>query len=214
MSKLNVLIIPSWYPNKKDPLWGNYFIKQASALNEYANVSMLHIERIGLKELNTFFRNKKTDGLNNELYNFKFYKKTVINYKSINLEYSYKKYIEYGYKAYKNMVKLIGKPDVILVESILPAGLIAKHIYEKEGIPYVVHAHSEDVMKNSIYEKYTIPIMKNASSYMAVNNRMKKIIEDKINKKCHLIPNFIDCTKFLLKQERNDENLCKTRDFC
>ena len=28
MDKLKVLMIPSWYPNKKDPLWGNYFIKQ------------------------------------------------------------------------------------------------------------------------------------------------------------------------------------------
>ena len=51
MKKLKVLIIPSWYPNKSDPLWGNYFIKQASALNDYVDVTMLHIERVGLKEI-------------------------------------------------------------------------------------------------------------------------------------------------------------------
>ena len=51
MKKLNILVIPSWYPNEKDPLWGNYFIKQSDALNEYANVSMLHINRVGLKEI-------------------------------------------------------------------------------------------------------------------------------------------------------------------
>ena len=49
MKKLNILVIPSWYPNEKDPLWCNYFIKQSDALNEYANVSMLHINRVGLK---------------------------------------------------------------------------------------------------------------------------------------------------------------------
>jgi len=174
MAKLNILIIPSWYPNKKDPLWGNYFLKQAEALSEYANVSMLHIERIGLKEINTFFENKKTDGLNNDLYKFKFYKKTIINYKKISLDYAYRKYVEHGYKSYKSMTKLIGKPDVILVQSILPAGLIAKHIYEKEGIPYAVHAHSENVMENEYYQKYIIDIMKNASSYMAVNKKKKK----------------------------------------
>ncbi len=31
---MKILVIPSWYPNDKDPLWGNYFIKQAEALNE------------------------------------------------------------------------------------------------------------------------------------------------------------------------------------
>ena len=54
MKKLNILVIPSWYPNEKDPLWGNYFIKQSDALNEYANVSMLHINRVGLKEIKKF----------------------------------------------------------------------------------------------------------------------------------------------------------------
>ena len=43
MKQLKVLIIPSWYPNKKDPLWGNYFIKQASALNEYAESNNIPI---------------------------------------------------------------------------------------------------------------------------------------------------------------------------
>ena len=74
MKKLKVLVIPSWYPNKADPLWGNYFIKQASALNEFCDVTMLHIERIGIKEINTYFENKKTDGFNISLHSFKYYK--------------------------------------------------------------------------------------------------------------------------------------------
>ena len=45
MKKIKMLVIPSWYPNEKDPLWGNYFIKQAEALNDYIDVSMLYINR-------------------------------------------------------------------------------------------------------------------------------------------------------------------------
>lgn len=206
MSKLNILIIPSWYPNKKDPLWGNYFIKQAEALNEYANVSMLYVDRIGLKELNNYFRNKKSDGINNDLYSFAFYKKTIINYKALSLEYAYKNYTKNGYKAFKDMVKYTGKPDVILVESVMPAGLIAKYICEKEGIPYVVHAHSEDVMKNPYYQKYITDVINNSSSYMAVNKNMKKIIDSRVDKECVLVPNFIDCSKFSLKRKRNDKD--------
>lgn len=206
MKKLKVLVIPSWYPNKADPLWGNYFIKQASALNEFCDVTMLHIERVGIKEINTYFENKKTDGFNNSLHSFKFYKKTMLNYKSISLDYAYKKYTECGYKAYLDLVKEIGKPDVILVESALPAGLIAKKIFEKENIPYVVHAHSEGIMTSDMYKKYIIPVMENARDYMAVNNNIKEIVEKIRNKECHLVPNFIDCSKFSLKEERKDKD--------
>ena len=43
MKKIKMLVIPSWYPNEKDPLWGNYFIKQAEALNDYIDV---HVKRL------------------------------------------------------------------------------------------------------------------------------------------------------------------------
>ena len=70
MKKLNILVIPSWYPNEKDSLWGNYFIKQSDALNEYANVSMLHIDRVGLKEIKKLLKEKKSDGFDNSKYSF------------------------------------------------------------------------------------------------------------------------------------------------
>lgn len=206
MKKLKILIIPSWYPNKKDPLWGNYFIKQAESLSEYADVSMLYVNRIGLKEINELSTERKTDGYSNSLYNFKFYKKTIINYKSLSLDYSYKKYAKEGYKAYKKLTLFTEKPDVILVESVLPAGLLAKYISEKENIPYVVHAHSLNVMENEAYKEYVIDIMKNAKDYMAVNKEIKDKVEEIRNEKCNLVPNFIDCKKFKMKEKRKDKD--------
>lgn len=207
MKKLKVLIIPSWYPNKKDPLWGNYFIKQANSLNEYIDITMLHIERVGLRDIKSLKKEKKTDGFNNTLYNFKFYKKSILNYKNISLDYSYKKYIKEGYKAYKKIIEKQGKFDIILVESILPAGLLANYIKEKENIPFVVHAHSEGVMSNKYYTKYIRPIMKNADDYMAVNKNIKQKVELITNKSCHLIPNYIDCNLFELKKDRKDNKI-------
>ena len=154
MDKLKILIIPSWYPNKKDPLWGNYFIKQAIALSEYASVSMLHINRVGLKEINNLIKERKNDGYDKEKYPFDFYQKTIINYKAVSLNYSFKKYAKCAYKAYKKLENVIGRPDIILVESSLPAGLAAKYIKEKEGIPYIVHEHSLDVMNSPYYKDY------------------------------------------------------------
>lgn len=198
MKKLNILIIPSWYPNKKDPLWGNYFIKQAEALNEFANVSMLYINRIGLKEINNLNKEKKTDGYNDELYNFKFYKKTILNFKSLSIDYSFKKYAKSAYEAYKKLTQFTGKPDIILVESILPGAIAAKYISKKENIPYIIHEHSENIMQNPIYSKYVKDIIPDANNYMAVNNNMVNIVKT-FRKDCNLVPNFINTDKFDVK---------------
>jgi len=207
MEKLKILVIPSWYPNEKDPLWGNYFIKQAEALSELCDVSMLHIYRAGLRELNKFNKERKTDGYDDSKYSFKFYKKTILNFKSLSVDYSYKKYAKSAYKAYKKLESIIGRVDVILVESALPGGLAAKYISDREGIPYVVHAHSEAILTNPVYEKYVNEIIKDADDYMAVNNSIKNIVENKRNRGCHLVPNFIDCNKFKTNNKRD------TKDF-
>lgn len=201
MKKLKILIIPSWYPNESDPLWGNYFIKQAEALNEYVDVSMLYVNRMGLKEIKNISKNKSTDGFDDKKYSFKFYKKTIMNFRAFSLDYSYKRYAKEGYKAYKKLESIIGRVDVILVESALPAGLIAKYISDKEGIPYVVHAHSEGIITNPIYEKYTKMIIKDADKYMAVNSTIKDLIL-KNRKDCELVPNFIDCKKFDVENKK------------
>lgn len=211
---MKILIIPSWYPNKSDPLWGNYFIKQAIALNDYADVSMLYINRVGLREKSNYMAEKKTDGFNDTLYPFKFYKKSILNYKAISLDYSYKRYIKEAYKAYKKFVLYTGKPDVILVESALPAGLAAKYIKEKEGIPYMVHSHAEDVIINSYYKDYTKDIILNADASLAVNEVIKGRLMD-IRNDIKLIPNFIDCKKFdkKLVKDKKDFNLINICNF-
>ena len=201
---MKILIIPSWYPNEKDPLWGNYFIKQAEALNEKCEVFMLHINRVGLKEFTKIFSERNKDGYYTDKHKFKFYRKTILNYKSINLDFSYKKYAKNAYKAYKNFEAVVGRPDIILVESALPAGLAAKYISEKEGIPYIVHEHSEGIMTNIIYKDYCDSIIKNSVCYMAVNKNIKKIVESK-GKECYLVPNFIDCSKFKISDNKNKE---------
>ena len=205
MNKLKILVIPSWYPNEKDKLWGNYFIKQSEALNEYADVSMLYINRIGLKELKKYKKEKLTDGYDKNLYKFNFYKKTIINYKAVSIDYSFKRYEKAAYKAYKKYIEIIGKPDIILVESTLPAGLAAKYIKEKENIPYVVHEHSLDVLNNPIYKKYVNEILKNADDYMAVNSDIANSIK-KVRKDCHIVPNFIDCNKFDVERIKTNKD--------
>lgn len=199
-------MLPSWYPNEKDPLWGNYFIKQAEELNEYADVSMLYVNRVGIREFSNLRKEKITDGYYDKKYSFNFYKETILNYKSLSMDYSFKKYAHAAYKAYKKLILFTGKPDIILVESVLPAGIAAKYISEKENIPYIVHAHSESVMANPIYKKYIDDIIKDANGYMAVNKVMADIIKRRGRKDCIVVPNFIDCKKFNVPRKRKNKD--------
>ncbi len=199
---MKILIIPSWYPNKANPIWGNYFIKQAEALNNYAEVSFLNINRVGLKELNNFFKSKKDDGYSSKKYPFHFYQKSILNVKGINLDWSYKRYQKAAYKAYKKLEKKIGKVDIILVESVLPAGLGALYISKKENIPYIIHHHSYDVLTNPSYKKYNELVIKNSKYCMAVHDVIKKIVE-KMGNKCSIMPNYINTSKFKVKDSKN-----------
>lgn len=53
--KINVLYIPSWYPDEINPKHGISFKEQAEMLNNYCNINILNIERISVKFLSKFF---------------------------------------------------------------------------------------------------------------------------------------------------------------
>lgn len=208
---MKILIIPSWYPNSNNPVWGNYFIKQAEALNNYVDVSFLTINRIGIKELGELFKAKKQDGYSDKKYCFKFYQKSILNIRTISLEWSYKRYQKAAYNAYKKFVKKTGKPDIILVESVLPAGLAALYISKKENIPYIIHHHSHDVLSNEKYMPYSKLIIENSKSCMAVSEEIKEEVE-KLGNKCIIMPNYIDTKRFDIKSRKNKKftliNIC------
>lgn len=105
---MKILVIPSWYPYKKNPIWGNYFIKQAEELAKYSQVSMLHINRVGLKDITIFNEEKKNDGFSNKNIHLIFIKNLLL----ILNQYVYFYFIFYivfrDIKHIKNMRKLLG----------------------------------------------------------------------------------------------------------
>lgn len=208
---MKILIIPSWYPNSNNPVWGNYFIKQAQALNDYADVSFLTVNRIGIKEIKELYKQKKQDGYNFNKYGFHFFQKSILNVRTISLDWSYKKYQKAAYKAYKKLIKKTGKPDIILVESALPAGLAALYISEKEKIPYITHHHSHDVLTTKAYLEYSKLVINNSKYCMAVSDEIKNEVE-KLGKKCEIMPNYIDTKRFGIKNNNNKKftliNIC------
>ncbi len=211
---MKILLIPSWYPYKNNPIWGNYFIKQGEELAKYADVSMLNINRVGIKDIFRLKKEKELDGFSNTKYIFKFFQKSILNSKSINVAISYIGYRLSGYKAYKEFKKIIGKPDIIIAQSILPAGILAKKISKKEKIPFVVHAHAVNILDNEKYFKYRNIVLKKANGYFAVSNNVKKKLSSLGRKDVKIVPNFIDTKKFKIIKKQNEVfNLINISNF-
>lgn len=200
---MKILLIPSWYPHKRNPIWGNYFIKQAEELQKYADISMININRVGIKDIFRLNKERESDGYSNTKHPFHFYQKSIINSKTINVRFSYFTYAIDGYKAYKEFEKVTGKPDIIIAQSILPAGILAKRIAEKENIPFVVHAHSTGVLDNLKYARYRDIVINSANGYYAVSKTVQEKLLELGRKDTQIVPNFIDTKKFNITKRNN-----------
>lgn len=203
---MKILFIPSWYPSKSNPIWGSYLIKQAESMSNYADVSMIYVDRVGLKKVFSLFKRE-----NDEKYRFKFYKSKILSVKRLNLNLSYEMYKKAIYKLYKIYEKENGKPDIIFAQSVLPAGLGALYISEKENIPFVVHEHSTQVMKQ--YEKHSNIVIGKANGYYAVSNNVKDFLKKRNRKDTIVIPNYIDTKRFSYKPNKSKDkfiliNIC------
>lgn len=203
---MKILFIPSWYPSKNNPIWGSYLIKQAEGMSEYADVSMIYVDRVGFKNIFSLFRKGSK-----EKYCFKFYKSKILSLKRLNLNLSYEMYKRAIYRLYKTYEKDNGKPDIIFAQSVLPAGLGALYISEKENIPFVVHEHSIEVMKQ--YKKHSKVVIDKADGYYAVSKKVKDFLAKRNRKDTVVISNYIDTKRFNVKANKSKDkfiliNIC------
>ena len=143
---MKILWLCSWYPNPVHPYDGDFIQRHARAVAAYMPVTVIYVSQLGeginvskqnqlektsssVKERIIFFRYKKTGfkWLDKFLYNYRYY-------------YAYKKTI-------KQYFSEEGKPDLVHVHIPMKAGVIARWIKKKWGIPYILSEQS------SFYDK-------------------------------------------------------------
>lgn len=98
-------------------------------------------------------------------------------------------------------IKRYGKPDLIHVHFAFYAGIVAKYIKQKWGIPYIVTEHSTEFSYDisPSRTKEVFEIYDNAEVVVAVSNYLRDEIYKKINfdkERIKVIPNFIDTDLF------------------
>ena len=130
------LFIPSWYPSAEAPTAGLFIRQQVQAAAGVVDVAVLHVDagrhtvrpRITVEDGAPVVR-ASVDARG-------FYGRTIA-------------YIRMGLAAFEELRGQWGTPDIVHVQALFPAAMIARAIKWRYGIPYVVTEHSEEYLPQS-----------------------------------------------------------------
>jgi len=201
---MNILVIPSWYPNGTDKLMGIYHKEFCEALSKRKdiNVNMLYIDRQRLNAPLKYLTMQKKEIVKENGY--KVYIRKMLDIHKISLDLQLKRYVKTLDKAFKEYLRDNPKPDVIHAHVTIPAGYAACVLGEKYNISVVVTEHASYFKrffegKNKKYGDYVL----NHSTYTTVSNFMANEMKT-ITNKCHVIPNLVDTEAFKKERKKID----------
>lgn len=193
---MNILVVPSWYPNGEDKLMGIYHKEFCEALSKRENikVNMLFVERERLTKPIKYLFMKKNYII--EENGYKTYVKRELNREKISFDWQIKAYAKALEKGFKKYLQDNPKPDIIHAMVTIPAGYAACKLGKKYNIPVVITEHASYYQDffNKKYNKYTKFALTYAY-FTTVSNYMLKNLPNYIKGK-KVIPNLIDTKVF------------------
>ncbi|MBI1344458.1 MAG: glycosyltransferase [Terrimonas sp.] len=132
-----ILWLPSWYPNEITPYDGDFVQRHARAVAAFAPVCVFHIIRDKKKKMTRSVRVHEKKGEN--------LTETIIYYASPDIPWAFAdrflSQVRYAWIYRKYIRKLFrekGFPELVHVHIIYKAGLIARWIEKKFGIPFLL----------------------------------------------------------------------------
>jgi glycosyltransferase involved in cell wall biosynthesis len=197
---MHVLIIPSWYPNTYNPLYGIYVKEQAEALAKYnLKIGVISIEEINLLQI---MKARKLD----------FFSKNFIEHDVVTYAAQYpvppklhairKKIKKKNFKKiFKAYIEAHGLPDIIHVHTFI-VGDLALWVKHEYNIPYVITEHFTGFARNVISAnelKKAKNFFENSISNIAVSIEFQNLLEQKFDIQFNYIPNVVNTDFFTLK---------------
>ncbi len=207
-----IFFISSWYPNRLNPTDGNFNEKFAEAAVLYNDVAAIHVvaDKDAKAPYETDFYTRA--GVRTYVWYFKKNITCALFGKAIN---GYR-YIKYYLKGYRLAKKECGKPELIHLNVLFPAGavtLLFKYIF---SIPYVISEHWTGYLAgNEVKQTYPVRclskmIARKAGTIMPVTLNLKEAMMLKgLNSRFEVVPNVVDIKYFypLYKKEKNSKKV-------
>jgi len=206
--KKKILIIPSWYPNKDNPLLGSFYREQASLLGKKDfDISVLFgiekqvsrlkyfalLVRSFLKPQKHIWLEKSFLEQNPDAYSFiAYYPRKCSTKKKLKIINSY-------YEKAFTTLSQNWKPDLLHAQCAANAGIYAHHLSNKTGVPFVIIEHQTFILNyhNKVTRGAIVKAMENASKVGVVSYYQKRnILLNHINCDPKVVWNLVNETEF------------------
>lgn len=207
---MHILILPSGYPTKEEPLRSIFFKEQALALKDGGHkVGVIYSETRRITNINykNFKRNHFQITFNDEegVNTVRLHGWNILmmrNFLGVNL------WVKQTLNLYEKYVRMYGKPDIIHVHCGLYGGLAAKVIKDKYSIPYVITEHSSTILNNSLndYNKQILTeSYNNANKLISVGEKLKSSMKNYTNNDIVVVPNIVNTDGFKVYKDHKRE---------
>ncbi|SFT41797.1 Glycosyltransferase involved in cell wall bisynthesis [Algoriphagus locisalis] len=203
-----VLLIPSWYPTKKNPILGSFFREQAEFLNQSGkfNVQILYgeiqsekfIKTVWLYFLAQFGSIIKLDHHFSFVSPKSFYFRVPNNRRipeSVLLYFARKLHDE----AFKEYLKFNEMPDLIHAQSGMDAGIYAHFLSKKHNVPFLILEHQVFIFHyySKLKAKLVLQAFAAASKTAAVSyDERRQILMNQSLCNPEVIWNFVDESRY------------------
>ena len=129
MQKPYTLIIPSWYPTDRQTLNGIFIEKHVRAISGFSNVVVMYITEDALQDIKE------------ETISDSYVKYTYTYARSSSRAFNQLKYIWSQKKAYDHIVREYGKPSMLHLQVVFPAGIFVYLLLLLSSIPLIITEH-------------------------------------------------------------------------
>ncbi|HTB07977.1 MAG TPA: glycosyltransferase [Bacteroidia bacterium] len=202
-NRLQVLFISSWYPNKIRPLLGIFVKRHALAVAELCDVAVIYAYATDSPSIE--------ENIEEDIYTIRVgYRKIANGIPVISQFLKFRAYIKAYKKAALFYKEKKGVPDIVNLNVVFPAGMIATYLKKIWNVPYIVTEHwtgyfpEDGRYKGAVMKYFTRKTIKNASAVVTVSYSLKnRMREVGLKNDYHVISNVVDTRLFNLPETRS-----------
>lgn len=207
---MNILIIPSWYSTKDNPTNGSFFREQAHALKESGhNVIVAFVEVRLFSKINKKERVEISD--DNGIKTYRIVQGKLPKTGNVGTAIAFRQGLK---KIYREIIKE-EKIDIVHLHSCIWGGIGGTYMSKKLKVPFIITEHSSYYGRfkvNFIESQLIKYTLKNADKVISVSSYLKGIVSKYYKDDITIIPNMVDCNKFL-SHKLNNKNTCDKFTF-
>lgn len=211
--KMNVLVLPSFYPMEDDFPRGSFFEEQSRMLQKAGvDISVVFNENRSIKNISwPKFRHAHFQYSHSSENGLPVLRRKNWNLVPTRYDLGKRIWIKNSIKLVEHFLANNPKPDLIHVHCTWLAGIVALEIKKRYGIPYLLTEHSThiEIEMREEDKKIYCEVLAGAQKILVVSNPLKKLMMTKLLQDASsitVIPNFIDFEFFKPEKRTAPEN--------